>query len=224
MEVEPPRRDYRGGSPVCDDDRVFVKVCGLTDVAIAQVAVEAGADAIGVVISSSSPRHVEPEQAARVVASVPAHVTTVLVTAELPAAEAATIASGIGVSVLQLHGRYTREEFDEALGLFPRLWRATSLERDTPLDVGAWREELLLLDAPKPGSGQRWDLAPLLARRPAGNWLLAGGLTPANVAEAIATARPYGVDVSSGVESSPGVKDPALVRAFVTAAKVEPTH
>lgn len=198
---------------------MFVKVCGLTDVEIAQVAVDAGADAVGVVISPKSPRHIDEATAARIVASVPEGVTTVLVTAELPAAEAARIASRIGVSALQLHGRYTREEFDAAGAVFPLLWRATSLERDTPLEVGAWGEQVLLLDAPKPGSGQRWDLAPLVARRPSGRWLLAGGLTPGNVAEAIATAGPYGVDVSSGVESSPGVKDPAKVRAFVAAAR-----
>lgn len=198
---------------------VFVKVCGLRDIASAQVAVQAGADAVGVVISPKSPRHVSEEQAALVASSVPSHVTTVLVTAELEAAEAAATAARIGVSVLQLHGRYTPDEFAAARAVFPRLWRATSLERDTPLEVGAWGEEFLLLDAPKPGSGERWDLTPLIARRPEGRWLLAGGLTPTNVAEAIATARPYGVDVSSGVESSPGVKDPALISAFVSAAK-----
>lgn len=197
---------------------VFVKVCGLRDIEIAQVAVEAGADAIGVVISPKSPRHVDEGTAARIVASVPQGVATVLVTAELEAAEAAAVAERIGATVLQLHGRYTRDEFDAARAVFPRLWRATSLERDTPLEVGAWGEEMLLLDAPKPGSGERWDLTPLVARRPSGRWLLAGGLNPDNVAEAIAAAQPYGVDVSSGVESTPGVKDPAKVRAFVRAA------
>lgn len=199
---------------------MFVKVCGLDSVANAQVAVAAGADAIGVVMSPRSPRHREFEAAAEIVTSVRAQVETVLVVREMPAIEAARTAGRLGVDVLQLHGgRYDREDFARVLELLPRLWRATSLADDTDVEVGAWGEERLLLDAPMAGSGERWDLSALAGRRPNGEWLLAGGLTPQNVAEAIAAARPWGVDVSSGVESSPGVKDPELIRAFVAAAR-----
>ncbi|MDO5500800.1 MAG: phosphoribosylanthranilate isomerase [Propionibacteriaceae bacterium] len=198
---------------------MFVKVCGLDSVANAQVAVAAGADAIGVVMSPRSPRHLEFDAAVEVLAAVRG-VQTVLVVREMDAAEAAAIAARLAVDVLQLHGRgYDREQFSRARKVFPRLWRATSLAEDPDLRVGAWGEERLLLDAPKAGSGERWDLSALVDRRPDGEWLLAGGLAAENVAEAIATARPWGVDVSSGVESSPGVKDPDLIRAFVTAAR-----
>ncbi|RYZ26791.1 MAG: phosphoribosylanthranilate isomerase, partial [Propionibacteriaceae bacterium] len=85
-------------------------------------------------------------------------------------------------------------------------------------EVGAWGEEVLLLDAPKPGSGERWDLSDLADRAPDGTWLIAGGLSPANVREAVEAVRPWGVDVSSGVETAPGEKSSELIRAFVEAA------
>ena len=198
---------------------MYVKVCGLDSVANARVAVEAGAHAIGVVMSPASPRHLDFATARQVVDAVRDDVDTVLVVREMDAVAAADMAGRLGVRVLQLHGgRYGRDEFARALERFPRVWRATALADDTDLAVGAWGEERLLLDAPRAGSGERWDLAALDRRRPTGEWLLAGGLDPANVAGAIATARPWGVAVSSGVESSPGVKDPDLVRAFVAAA------
>lgn len=199
---------------------MYVKVCGLDTVANARVAVEAGADAIGVVMSPPSPRHLGFEQAREIVESVPDRVDTVLVVREMPASEAADTAAALGVDVLQLHGkRYGAEGFAAALTRFPRLWRATSLADDPDLTVGAWGEQRLLLDAPRAGSGSRWDLDQLHHRRPAGEWLLAGGLAPDNVADAIRVADPFGVDVSSGVESAPGVKDPRLIRAFVNAAR-----
>ena len=85
--------------------------------------------------------------------------------------------------------------------------------------VGAYGEDMLLLDSPVAGSGQRWDLSLLEGARPRGHWLLAGGLTAENVAGAIDAARPWGVDVSSGVESSRGVKDHDRIREFVSAAR-----
>lgn len=199
---------------------MFVKVCGLDTVANTRIAVDAGADAIGVVMSPRSPRHVPPEGAAAIIAEVQGRATTVLVVREMPAVEAARMAETMGVDVLQLHGgRYAPEDFTDALTVHPRIWRATSLTEATDVRVGAWGEERLLLDAPQAGSGERWDLNALTARRPTGEWLLAGGLSPANVADAITTAHPWGVDVSSGVESAPGVKDPALIQAFVAAAR-----
>lgn len=198
---------------------MYVKVCGLSTPESVRTAVDAGADAVGLVVSPRSPRHVDLATAHAVVAAAAGDVDTVLVVNDLPALDAARLAVELGVTSLQLHGRYTREDFAEAATIFPRLWRATSL-RDDPAPVsGSHGEELLLLDAPKPGGGATWDLSVLEPVRPAGRWLLAGGLTPDNVAGAIAQAGPWGVDVSSGVESAPGVKDLGKISAFVAAAK-----
>lgn len=198
---------------------VYVKVCGLDTTLSARVAVEAGADAIGVVMAQGSPRDLTSEVAAVIVDAVRAEVDTVLVVKDVPVQQAVDAALRLGVDVLQLHGSYDRTDFAGARERFERVWRATSLDDDTDLRVGAWDEELLLLDAPRAGSGQRWDLGALEQRRPDGNWVLAGGLTPDNVAEAIRLTEPWGVDVSSGVEGARGVKDHDAIRAFVAAAR-----
>ncbi|WP_067712568.1 phosphoribosylanthranilate isomerase [Nocardia yamanashiensis] len=200
---------------------VFVKVCGLSSIGDVETAVAAGADAVGFVLSRTSVRAVEPALVKELAGSVPAEVDSVLVVHDVSAEEGARVALEVGVDVLQLHGRYTKADFEAAAALGVRLWRATSLKDEPDLRVGAFGEEVLLLDSPKAGSGQRWDLSALTAARPTGRWLLAGGLAPGNVREAIAQAQPWGVDVSSGVESSPGVKDHDLIRAFLTAARAE---
>lgn len=198
---------------------MYVKVCGLSTPESARVAVAAGADAIGIVHALGSPRHVELEQAREVLAAAGCSVDTVLVVAKLPADDAARLALDLGVSVLQLHGKYSRSDFAAAREIFPRVWRATSLAEDPDLMVGSWGEEYLLLDAPRAGSGERWDLTQLVENKPDGRWILAGGLNPDNVADAISQSQPFGVDVSSGVESAPGVKDLAKIRAFVENAR-----
>ncbi|MFI9003893.1 phosphoribosylanthranilate isomerase [Streptomyces sp. NPDC053541] len=203
---------------------MFVKVCGLATTSDIDVAVAAGADAVGLVVSGTSVRGLAREQAAALArharAHTPERVLSVLVVNDTPASEAAELARALDVDALQLHGpAYGEAEFAAAARIFPRLWRATSLKERPDTRVGAYGEEVLLLDSPRAGSGARWDLSLLDAARPEGPWLLAGGLAPDNVAEAVEHARPWGVDVSSGVESAPGVKDHALIRAFVTAAK-----
>ncbi|GGS52759.1 N-(5'-phosphoribosyl)anthranilate isomerase [Actinokineospora fastidiosa] len=179
-----------------------------------EAAVSAGADAIGFVFARS-PRQVEPAAARALAEAIPDSVLTVGVFRDLPAERAAEVAAEAGVRAVQLHGDYPREAFAH----FPdhRLIRATALSRDTDIKVGAFGEHMLLLDSAIPGSGERWDLTGM--DLPTGDWLLAGGLTPANVATAIAEAHPWGVDVSSGVEARRGVKDPAMIRDFVAAAK-----
>ncbi|WP_306361498.1 phosphoribosylanthranilate isomerase [Nocardia sp. CC227C] len=195
---------------------MFVKLCGLRTEADVATAVAVGADAVGFVFTAS-PRQVPVELVRRLLREVPPTVLSVGVVHGIPAGEAGALARAAGVDALQLHGGYPRAAFDELSDL--RLLRATSLTADTDVRTGAYGEEWLLLDSPVAGSGERWDLTALSADRPTGQWLLAGGLTPDNVAEATAVARPWGVDVSSGVESSRGVKDHGRMRDFVAAAR-----
>jgi phosphoribosylanthranilate isomerase len=198
---------------------MFVKVCGVRAEADVDVAVDAGADAVGVVFAAGSVRQVEPALARRLAMRVPPGVLAVGVFRGMPAAQAREIALETGVTAIQLHGRYPAAAFAALADLPVTLVRATSLAADTDVRAGACGEHLLLLDSPVAGSGTRWDLSLLAGSRPAGRWLLAGGLTPANVGAAIAAARPWGVDVSSGVESAPGVKSHRLIREFVSAAR-----
>jgi phosphoribosylanthranilate isomerase len=198
---------------------LLVKVCGLRTEAAIDTAVAAGADAVGFVAAAGSPRFVDAATARRLVEHTAGRVTTVLVTQGLTPEDAAAAAWAAGADVLQVHG-FDRGEVGRASALFPRVWRATSsLGAD---DLGSWGEELLLIDSPRPGSGERWDLGALGERRPDGPWLLAGGLNPSNVGPAVAESAPGGVDVSSGVESAPGVKDHALIERFVAAARATP--
>jgi phosphoribosylanthranilate isomerase len=190
---------------------MFVKVCGLRtadDVAVA----------VGFVLTDSV-RRIDADVTRRLVAEVPPHVLTVGVVRDIPAGEAGRIALAAGVGAVQLHGRYPRAAFAELADLPMRLVRATTLDADTDVRAGAYGEDMLLLDSPVAGSGERWDLSSLDRARPRGNWLLAGGLSAENVADAIALARPWGVDVSSGVEAGRGIKDHARIREFVSAVR-----
>lgn len=199
---------------------MYVKICGLRTREHVEAAVTAGADAVGVVMNRTSSRRATEDEAREVVTAARGRVDSVLVVNDLSAPEAARIAARLGFDVLQLHGRaYGRDDFAAALEVVPRVWRATSLDLDPPLAVGAWGEEVLLLDAPKPGSGERWDLTELADRAPDGRWLVAGGLSAANVREAVEAVAPWGVDVSSGVEVAPGEKSSELITRFVEAAR-----
>jgi phosphoribosylanthranilate isomerase len=195
---------------------MYVKICGLRDSAALAAALDAGADAAGFVVSPGSPRDLDPADAAELVASVDGAAETVLVVSHATPEEAVALARRVGVDILQLHGRYGEADVAAVLSAGVRVWRAASVGDGTPLAVGAWGEEVLLLDAPVAGSGHRWDTSDVAA---AGRWMLAGGLNPENVADAIASTRPWGVDVSSGVESSRGVKDPDRIRAFIAACR-----
>ncbi|MBL3700265.1 phosphoribosylanthranilate isomerase [Leucobacter luti] len=205
---------------------MYVKICGLRDAAMTEHAIAAGADAVGVVMSPASPRHATPEEAIAVVAAARAAaasagrpVDTALVVNRMPAEEAARLARTLGFDVLQLHGSYTAADFAAARALIPRVWRATSLAADPELRAGARGEERLLVDGALPGSGETWDLSPVAPERLGDDWLLAGGLDATTVGAAIAAVSPGGVDVSSGVESAPGVKDPERITAFIAAAR-----
>jgi phosphoribosylanthranilate isomerase len=190
-----------------------IKICGITSPRDAQIAVEAGANAIGLNFYPKSPRYISVEHAREIAASLPAHVLKVGVFATAPG-EAGFLAGNdrfpAGVlDVLQLHGSAV-----PVPGY--RLWRACSAHH-LPIPDPAF--EAYLLDSPSPrfgGSGQTFDWC--LAAGFPHRMLIAGGLDGSNVAAAIQAASPWGVDACSRLESSPGKKDPARVRDFVQAA------
>lgn len=201
---------------------MYVKICGLREPQHAARAAAELADAVGVVMSASSPRNATEEQATAVIAAAKQErhdIDTVLVVREMPAALAARTAARLGFDVLQLHGGYTREDYADAATIHPRVWRAASLTNEPGLTAGDYAEERLLVDSAVAGSGEPWDLE-LIERAELGtDWILAGGLSPENVADAIHAARPGGVDVSSGVESAPGEKSLELISGFIAAAR-----
>lgn len=197
---------------------MFVKVCGLSTPESVQADVESGADAVGFVLTKS-PREVSPDRARDLLVHVPEGVAAVGVFRHETAVDAVATAGGAGLAWVQLHGSRTPEDVKAVHDAGMRLVRAVTMGA-APEEFDDWGEELLLIDAAVPGSGEAWDYSSVrkldLGKR---RWLLAGGLTPSNVGEAAREAEAWGVDVSSGVESSRGVKDLDLVRAFVKAAK-----
>lgn len=197
---------------------MFVKVCGLSTPESIREAAAAGADAVGFVLTKS-PREVTPAQVRELLTHVPPGLPAVGVFRHEPVADAVATALAAGLEWIQLHGDRTPGDVKTAREAGLKVIRAVTM--GSALDAfGFWDEELLLIDAAVPGSGEAWDYASVRAKGLEGrNWLLAGGLEPANVAHAAREAGAWGVDVSSGVESSRGVKDLAKIRAFVLAAK-----
>ena len=203
-----------------------VKICGITNSQDSQVAVNAGADALGFVFYKQSPRYVKPKIVKSIVTELPPFVLTVGVFVNEELAIVRDIMVECGLALAQLHGDET-PAFCEALG-HPVLRGIRLRDRGTFLAMAEYKGRAgvrgFVVDAFSEsgfgGTGQRadWSLAAEAAQ--SSPILLAGGLTPENVQEAIQNVRPYGVDVSSGVEASPGKKDPAKVMAFVRVAKL----
>lgn len=207
---------------------MYVKICGLQTPETVSAAVEAGADAIGFVFAPGSPRTISAGLAAKLGHGVPEGIETVGVFRNQSIGDVVDIARRASVTTVQLHG-------DESLADMARLHeegfrtlRAFSVNAYNALSVEeklAWQSERILLDAVEPGAGVTFDASVLADGAPHGFWLLAGGLNPGNVSALAAALRPSGVDVSSGVESSRGVKDIALIRSFIEAARAgQPRH
>lgn len=198
-----------------------VKVCGVTTVEQAVACVEAGADAIGVNLVASSPRCVGEEVARDVSKEVGHRVLVVAVVANRSVAAMKAIRLATGVGCLQLHGDETPSE---VAALLPHAYKAVRVAGPADVEVAASMPgDYVLVDAKVQGAlggtglSFDWSLVAELATRR--RLVLAGGLTPGNVAAAIGACHPWCVDVASGVESQPGIKDMGLVKAFVQAAK-----
>jgi phosphoribosylanthranilate isomerase len=198
-----------------------IKVCGITSVDDALWAAEAGADALGLIFVAGTPRYVTPARAAAIVAAMPPFVCPVGVFWDHPTAHVQAVATECGLGAVQLHGAEPPEAV-AALAL-PVLKTVKVQGREDLAALDRYKPAAFLLDSPARWSdGQArapisWTLAREAAAR--GRVMLSAGLRPETVSEAIRVARPWGVDVNSGVEAVPGRKDPAKVRRFVRAAR-----
>ena len=201
---------------------MFVKICGITSLEDATAAVEAGAGAIGFVFWPGSPRIVDPYRARAIAARMPPFVATVGVFVDQPADYVSAVAGLVRLSAVQLHGNETAAY---AAALARPIVKAVTVgnERTSARDEHWPASTILLVDTDDPvrhgGTGRtaNWPAAARIAARR--KVLLAGGLTAGNVAAAIDQVRPFGIDVSSGVERAPGVKDPARIKELFDAIR-----
>ena len=190
---------------------LLVKICGVTTEEAINAAVAAGADALGFVFHGPSPRSIEPVRAAALTAMLPASVLRVAVTLHPSQSLVDRVLAYFEPDVWQSDADdFTALALPPTIARWP-VWRAANASSAPP--------PRLLFEASVSGAGARadWQAAAALARRC--GLILGGGLDAANVGAAIAAVQPYGVDVSSGVERGPGIKDPAMIRAFIDAAR-----
>lgn len=188
---------------------MFVKICGITNREDALAAVEAGAQALGFIFYDKSPRAMTAEKVAEFVGDIPADIWKVGVFVNESPAKIEEIAAKTGLEVAQLHGAETPEQHPRGL----RIWRAFRVTEGRVTEP-AYPAEAILLDGASSGKTFDWSLAAGIPRKV----IVAGGLDENNVREAVLRAAPWGVDVSSGIETSPGRKDHPRMRQFIKAA------
>lgn len=207
-----------------------VKICGLRESGHVAAAIDAGASCLGFVFFPKSPRAVTPDQARALCVDIPAGVMRVGLFVNPTDDELTTTLATAPLDLIQLHGDESPARVSEVkaltgLPVMKAVGVASPADLDSLWDYGLVAD-MLLVDAKAPkgaslpgGNGLAFDWRLLVGRKWLRPWLLAGGLTPENVAEAIRLTGATGVDVSSGVETRPGEKDPALIRAFIDAAR-----
>ena len=211
----------------------WIKICGTTNLEDALLAVEAGADALGFVFHEQSPRKIDPETARKIVDQLPPQVETVGVFVNQTASRIHEVARNVGLSAIQFHGdegadflREVAVGLDQGRAARTRYIKALSMSLNSELEAGNLQAQVdtFLLDSHsalrRGGTGTTFDwpqAKPFVERY---KTIVAGGLTSANVGEAISILHPWGVDVASGVEAAPGKKDPQKIRAFIAAVRV----
>ena len=202
---------------------MFIKICGITSADDALLATALGADAVGFVMAPSS-RQIAAPRVQEIVRRLPAEVLTVGVFRDEAPKRVIELVNRCGLKAAQLHGRESiadtqliREQVQVVIKAFPGGSGALAM-------ADRYGADMVLVDSDTPGSGEVFDWS-LAEGAPGGvRLIMAGGLNPDNVATAIAKVRPWGVDVSTGVEHAPGRKDPARLRAFINAARgTQPT-
>jgi phosphoribosylanthranilate isomerase len=200
-----------------------VKVCGITNPGDARVAVDAGADAIGLVFAES-PRRVSVEEARKISTALPHNVLKVGVFVDTEPEEVLRIARAVGLDLVQLHGDETPETVTAVRDGGVKVMKALRMRDAASLEAfDGYEADLFLLDAysekARGGTGERFDWGVAKSIRGRDNIVVAGGLGPENVREAVELFEPYGVDASSSLEEEPGKKNDERVRRFVLAAK-----
>jgi phosphoribosylanthranilate isomerase len=197
---------------------MFIKVCGITSEEDALLSVALGADAVGFVFAPS-PRQIAPQVAADIVKRLPPEIVGVGVFRDSAPQRVLGVAHWAGLRGVQLHGHEPPDASRWLRTKIPMVIQAFAAGDARVRRAAEYEASVVLLDAPHPGSGQVFDWS-LAAEVPPGQlFMIAGGLTPENVGAAIERTRPWGVDVSSGVEREPGQKDPIKLREFIEAAR-----
>lgn len=197
---------------------MFVKICGITSEEDALLAVALGADAVGFVFAPS-PRQIAHQRAGDIARRLPPEIMTVGVFRDMAAEQVTQIVNGEGLRAAQLHGRESVETSRYVKERVPVLIKAFSAGDPGLGSASDHGADIVLVDGRNPGSGKVFDWSLAEGAPDGARILLAGGLTPENVGEAIRTVHPWGVDVSTGVESAPGTKDPRKLRTFISAAR-----
>jgi phosphoribosylanthranilate isomerase len=197
---------------------VFIKICGITNEQDALLAVALGADALGFVFAPS-PRQVAPQRVKEIVRRLPQNIITVGVFRDEHPQRVIDTVQEAGVFGAQLHGHESTRHVSDVMKEIHWVIKAVAAGSVEARTADDFQTNLILVDSPNPGSGVEFDRS-LLSEIPSGlRILLAGGLTPENVGDAIAQVEPWGVDVSSGVEKSHGYKDPIKLKNFIEASR-----
>jgi phosphoribosylanthranilate isomerase len=198
------------------EDELQIKVCGITNLADAEAAVEYGADALGFIFAKTSPRYIDREKAQKIIAALPPFITTVGVFTEGNPTEICKTIETCGIDLIQFHGVFTRETvetFSERAIQVVTVDPKNGISNSRPFAARAY-----LFDRPKEG-GASYEWEWVLPAQKWGKIILAGGLSLDNLQEAIEIVRPYAIDVCSGVESEKGIKDKIKLKRFIEMAK-----
>ncbi len=197
---------------------MFVKICGITNVGDALLSVALGADAVGFVFAPSV-RQVGKEQVKEIVMQLPSEILTIGVFVNERPESVVRMVHEIGLSGAQLHGSEGPSSVEYISERVPLVLKGFSGEAPSLARFSQFKASAILVDSASPGSGTSFDWREIEGLSSRVRLILAGGLRPDNVEKAIHTVRPFGVDVSSGVEARPGKKDPAKLRAFIARAR-----
>jgi len=202
---------------------MFVKICGITNEDDALLSVAMGADAVGFIFAPST-RQISPQVAYDITRRLPPEILTVGVFRNEHPTRVIELAHKAGVKAVQLHGRETAEQTTEIAEQIRWVIKAFGVDDENLPVADRYGTDMILLDAPSPGSGKVFDWSLAGDAPDSVKLILAGGLTPDNVGAAVHEVQPWGVDVASGVERAPGKKDALAVKRFIENARAEATE